>query len=385
LRHAYGEASDVPKLIRALVSDHPGKREGALDALFSTIWHQGTVYQASAYAVPFLLRLLADQRIPDRGSVLHLLQSLATGSSYLAVHHREESTVFNWRATLAKQGKDYDVELQRELGFVEAANAAVGEGAELFLELAEDAAQDGDMRREAIATLEQLAQRAELIVPRLRVLLEQPEAQPFRPDIINALHRQMDASPRSQRFFQTLMQREGDTDAGFTAATALIRRARERAPDPAVEVVLGGLQRHGDERGYGYSIYHDGVEALLALGAERGRSALLRALPLLHYTNSDELHFFAATLLDLVFNDGQRSHRNRSLSWHKQTGRCTIRFYGGDGALPPERNAAALTGAQREVLAALAAHDALWEWDCNLLTLYGMPCEREALRAWLES
>lgn len=80
LRHAYGEASDVPKLIRALVSDHPGKREGALDALFSTIWHQGTVYSASPAAVPFLVELLDTDAQEDLPAILELLAHLATGS-----------------------------------------------------------------------------------------------------------------------------------------------------------------------------------------------------------------------------------------------------------------------------------------------------------------
>jgi len=80
LRHAYGEASDVPKLIRALVSDHPGKREGALDALFSTIWHQGTVYSASPAAVPFLVELLNTDAQEDLPAILELLAHLATGT-----------------------------------------------------------------------------------------------------------------------------------------------------------------------------------------------------------------------------------------------------------------------------------------------------------------
>lgn len=88
LTHAYGEASDVPKLIRALVSDHPGKREGALDALFSTIWHQGTVYSASPAAVPFLIELLASEGQEDLPAILELLAHLATG----AAEHEGEVT-----------------------------------------------------------------------------------------------------------------------------------------------------------------------------------------------------------------------------------------------------------------------------------------------------
>jgi hypothetical protein len=58
LRHAYGRASDVPGDLRALRSDQPGIREGALDRLYGTIFHQGKRYEATPYAVPFLCELI---------------------------------------------------------------------------------------------------------------------------------------------------------------------------------------------------------------------------------------------------------------------------------------------------------------------------------------
>ena len=65
LTHAYGSASDVPALIRSLVAPDADERSKALQGLFSAIYHQGTVYRASAPAVPFLARALItapDQR-----------------------------------------------------------------------------------------------------------------------------------------------------------------------------------------------------------------------------------------------------------------------------------------------------------------------------------
>ena len=81
-KHAYGSAEDVPRLVRMLASDDAEVRQDALDSLCGNIWHQGTVYQASAYAAPFLLRLLDDQHTPDRHHILDLLYTLATGNSY---------------------------------------------------------------------------------------------------------------------------------------------------------------------------------------------------------------------------------------------------------------------------------------------------------------
>ena len=54
LRRAYGSAADVPSQLRALLSDDRKLRDDAIGALFSKIYHQGTVYPASSAALPFL-------------------------------------------------------------------------------------------------------------------------------------------------------------------------------------------------------------------------------------------------------------------------------------------------------------------------------------------
>lgn len=58
LRHAYGPADDVPVLLRALAL-RSGEAGDALDALYGSICHQGSVYSATPYAVPFLARIAA--------------------------------------------------------------------------------------------------------------------------------------------------------------------------------------------------------------------------------------------------------------------------------------------------------------------------------------
>ncbi|TDC40578.1 hypothetical protein E1211_00215 [Micromonospora sp. 15K316] len=79
LGHAYGAADDVPDLIRALRSADPAARDDALGTLYTTVFHQGSRYEASAYAVPFLLELLSDPATPDRPAILALVTSLAIG------------------------------------------------------------------------------------------------------------------------------------------------------------------------------------------------------------------------------------------------------------------------------------------------------------------
>ncbi|GIE37012.1 hypothetical protein Ait01nite_100570 [Actinoplanes italicus] len=86
LEHAYGAADDVPGLLRDLADGS----NGALATLYGNIWHQGTVYEATGHAVPFLVRIL-DLPAADPGAVLGLLASIAEGTSYHAVHRLKDA------------------------------------------------------------------------------------------------------------------------------------------------------------------------------------------------------------------------------------------------------------------------------------------------------
>ena len=89
LSHAYGSAEGVPHLLRALTSKDDSKREEALSELFGNIWHQGTVYEATAYAVPFLIEIAVDRSIAGRADVLGLVGVIAESDDGPATSHEE--------------------------------------------------------------------------------------------------------------------------------------------------------------------------------------------------------------------------------------------------------------------------------------------------------
>jgi hypothetical protein len=402
LRHAYGLAEDVPSLLRLLLSDDPDVRADAFEQLFSNIWHQGTVYEASAYAVPFLLRMLSDERTPDRPGVLTLLSSLATGSSYLAVHHREGDDVFDLRRSLARKGEDFDTALRTELGWVSAANEAVTKGVDLFFDLLEDADEDVDLQQQALATIAVLPGRRAESVARLGALLPATTDLRLRTGITRALHDLMDDSRASQQVFADLLRGDTPEAIRLIAAVALLTRARERAPDQAVTVVLdalrelGALRHHVDapdeERiawqalrrrfyvAWGADPIEFSLGGLVALGGAAACTALLQAVQLLH--DPEDAEYAARRLLALVFHDDRTRSAGMASSRDKQTKRRKIDYFGMT-PLPPRR-AHELTEEQYRVLTALVAHDPLWEHQSNLLGLYGLPTDRHALRRLLE-
>jgi len=79
VEHAYGTATDVPDNIRALMSDDPSAHKQALEALYNTIAHQGSVYSATAVAVPFLIELVDTPTVLSRDDILSLLTWVAFG------------------------------------------------------------------------------------------------------------------------------------------------------------------------------------------------------------------------------------------------------------------------------------------------------------------
>ena len=100
LHHAYGTADDVPGFLRDLAAGSEPIRQRAIDALFGSLDHQGTVYEASAFAVPFLANIAAEPRTPLRWRVwaLVLLAGIADGNEVGDVRHTVAA-----RAAVAKQ------------------------------------------------------------------------------------------------------------------------------------------------------------------------------------------------------------------------------------------------------------------------------------------
>ncbi|MEV7417211.1 hypothetical protein [Streptomyces sp. NPDC089919] len=76
LTHAYGPAGDVPELVRALYQVDEEVADEALYELYGNIHHQGTVYPASAPAVPFVAHA-ALHAPAKRDELLMLLAVLA--------------------------------------------------------------------------------------------------------------------------------------------------------------------------------------------------------------------------------------------------------------------------------------------------------------------
>lgn len=83
LQHALGTAEDVPGYLRDLAFGDDAARRHALDMLYNCICHQGSVDEATAPAVPFLVEMVVDRDLlphDERVSVLVFLLHIAEDS-----------------------------------------------------------------------------------------------------------------------------------------------------------------------------------------------------------------------------------------------------------------------------------------------------------------
>jgi hypothetical protein len=125
LKHAYGTAEDVPALLRSLLNKDPNERQEAWDQLYGNLWHQGTVYEVTSHAVPFLARLAISESTPQRVNILVYLASLYLGTSYLEVHGN----------ALKLKPAEYESRLAEELEQVRKVRNAIDAFAAQFSEL----------------------------------------------------------------------------------------------------------------------------------------------------------------------------------------------------------------------------------------------------------
>ncbi|MFD7630236.1 hypothetical protein ACFV7Q_30160 [Streptomyces sp. NPDC059851] len=206
LEHAYGPADDVPGLLRAAGSADPRVREGALQELVSSLCHQGSVYSATAEAVPFLARLALDGP-GDRLWLLGLLHGAADGAGP------------QWRQV----------------------RRAVAAALPPLLVLAAD--EDRSVRRTLVWIIAACEEASLPLMPLLRARLVEEDDVEVRADLVTALGL-LDVSPEVRDARNRALLSEAEPLVRGAALTDLLRTAPLPLPAAWVEAALDA---HGEE------------------------------------------------------------------------------------------------------------------------------------------
>ena len=230
--HAYGDASDVPRLLRGLASPDAAEREIALDGMHGAVHHQGDVYDSTVACVPYLYELVGRAGLPGRGEIVDLLRSIegdGRDPDEMDFWSDDEDEYAAWAAMLAKAESE-----------VRARSGAL-------LALLDDA--DRELRSALPSALVQLHDEPEKVFTalcrRLAVERDAGSMRALAAGLGELGVRRAEFSDRSGAELAGLLAPgSGPADAGLrlSALVQLARCAPGRLPDRTVEIATGVMR-----------------------------------------------------------------------------------------------------------------------------------------------
>ena len=314
LHHAYGATQDTPIWLFALLSDQDEQREQALNNLWDSICHQGSVYEASCAAVPFFIEILTE--VPDqrKPAILALLEGLAHVNWYVNKDQRflemnrsrhSKQKGYQWRSWgefLVSGNKYHDPQWMHQ------AHQLVGAGINTYLALLQSSEKDV-----VSATLDLLAgfrEQNTLLVPVLAPLAFEETETTVQIAALHCLGALLDQQASHWNDYQRLAQAP-DTlpEVRFAAAYTLAWHHPSGASRATVEILLASVLPP-------QSCYRlrDVCQALSHLGMPLGFRGLIDALHrgAEHWSILDTMRVTEA-LLDVAFFGGWVQNRY----WHR--------------------------------------------------------------------
>lgn len=387
-RHSYGIATDVPDLIRGLLTEDDDQREQAYEEFVNTINHQGDVYSAATQAVPFLIELLTEDSVPAKYWLLQTLIGLVESSNG---HVRYTANVGDLR--------DF-VDTYRN----------VCAGVDVYLKLLRHP--DGNVRRAAACLLGLLTDQQQRIRLKLWKTLENEQDTPTLAVMLENLGKLMprrypDARrPIRQKYaaiFERLSASHPERLIRLAAASAWVEmripglefdtfRTPKDVPAHIPTVLAEALVQPLTPRPP-YEFGASGEYLLLNQLATLGLDVLAKTLstPGIDAVNT---HRIARQMLDKAFE--RRSPQPAVMRGHSSYGswvnyedysrnkRGKDRMYQfpfSNRYFNPERS---LNVPQKSVLATIVDNDLFWELPTNLFSFfYGLPDSRDDLRKLL--
>lgn len=231
LSHAYDDATNVPEAIRNLANNDEEKYEQSMEVLWNHLYHQGTIFEATAYAVPFLIELLQEPSCQKKADILHYLAHLGTGNSYLEVH---QHMIMNEEYKASDQ---FQETLAQEQNWVNNTYNAVIAGVPVYLQLLTD--NDAILQNHAAYTLGACSQKADKILPSLHERLVVDTDVQARASMIFCLA--LLGSDKEKLFLQELLENESSSMIRVVIARCLCHTMGEDIPYMAVKILVENL------------------------------------------------------------------------------------------------------------------------------------------------
>jgi hypothetical protein len=227
LETAYGTAEEIPGALRNLASPYEEVCAAARQMLWSELEQQGTVYQASAYAAPFLVAWLPEAQGEEKPDLVTFLARLARGNSYKRQH-------LNLTDEQRQQDPVFQQEMAEEIRWVELTHLGVREGMDLYLSFLDD--QDLHVGMTTTYLLASFTEDQEWLIPALQAHLERETDERMMGCLLLSLGQLLPATEDSSALLMPYLT-TGDTMlVRFCAAMALFFLLKDAVPEEVVPV-----------------------------------------------------------------------------------------------------------------------------------------------------
>ena len=363
LQGCYGPADKVPILLRKLATVTDKARRSELwDDLWNAINHQGTICEATAPTVPFLVELLQNETVPNRHEMLSLLGALYDDSF---VGNQDNAT------------ESSETKFERE------SSIAVSSYLALYLQLLDSS--DVRIRLNDVRLLAYFKRYSVQILPQFLALLKTETESAIRTALVESLWALTKPAQTYAPLFESLFHdpNEAETVCWESACiiTELSKITGQPLPDDIVELFVEAIRDlstlDSDSKLGGEHKRFTASSSLYNFSAELADTTIINWLHLLAIAPDDIIPRLASSLIRIAFPDDLRH------GW----GSYTL-------MLPTN-----LTDAQRIILTALCDNDTAWKPVpfrllqssnltpilSNVLNSVGLPKTRETLCAFLNT
>lgn len=358
LTHAFGEASDIPLLIRGLRSHALDEREEALSALYTNIWHHGVIFEASAFVVPFLVELTQHPDVADRDKLLILLAHLATGNSLIEVHQQIEGP------DSLEENPELKTQLARERQWVLRTRQTAQKFVPGYVRLLEDP--DPDVRAAAAYLLACFRGESRKIAPIILRRLGKESHARARASLVLCLGALANGNPAYLQCFEAVRKSKLPDLVRLAAAMAEARNLRETTPEDTLTLLVDVITSidpllPAEYKRLPWADGHVAGDSSLVLcyfGPTRAAQAIPDLLSAIPWVDAHSALHIVYALLFAAFSG------RKGIPWQAKE----------------------LNETQRIVLTALLENEKVWEENLDmseLLRMFGLPDWPDALHKFL--
>jgi hypothetical protein len=382
-RHVYSSPpqTELPNIIREVLSENPGKREHALEHLFGGGQDIGSIYDTTPYIASFMIEILSEPSTLGKAEILERLCDVAWSPMH---YGRGKGTSIHFLRTALRT---YDV---------------LEKGIPVYLTLLQSE-EDIKVRKWAAELLGAMSDQAEGVVPKLVEAFSSEMNEDVKVALIEAVgralsetdYRQSDLRNQYAIWFRELVESHFGEDLHIAAAKASIMAARgslwkDRLGDKDIsprvgEILVDAYLAVENDK---YMIEREGIARLLSQLEDK--EPILRLLERPEIT-VDEAQILVRSLLWNIF----RPSGDDDQYWQFWTDRHLL--YWNPQKMPEATNTYRAYQVYDIVnkhlpwsphapsLKRLLTVDKIWEIPTNLFSFFfGLPDSRDELRALIE-